>query len=73
MFALTTYRKPTPRLIAAAPELLAMVKDYAENADCGSNREHADEAQGFIPVNSCWHCKAVELVAKAEGNDSPGS
>lgn len=65
-------RKPVnqanARLIAEAPALFAMVKDYAENADCGNGGEHfgglGDKAE------NCWHCCAVALIAKIEGRQS---
>lgn len=45
------------RLIASAPDLFAIVKDYADNADCG------DGGQGeACSSGKCWHCQAVAMV-----------
>jgi hypothetical protein len=52
------------KLFTAAPKLLAMVKDYAENADCGDGG--CDR-----PFGDCWHCSAVQLVAEAGGTLNP--
>lgn len=51
-------------LLAAAPELFAFVKAYANEADCGDGGEHdEDKSHG-----RCWHCTATRLVNEVEGN-----
>jgi hypothetical protein len=50
------------QFMAAAPDLFAIVLDYAENADCGDGGQHEDE-EGRV----CWHCQAVAIVEKITG------
>ncbi len=52
------------RLIAAAPDLFAIVKDYADNADCGDGGEGDACKRGV-----CWHCQAVAMVERITGKN----
>lgn len=47
------------RLIAAAPDLLAALKEASE----WCHRRHSD-----VPAQDCWRCKPMHAaIAKAEG------
>ena len=53
-------------MIKAAPMLFKIVKDYADNADCGDGGNC--EAS---KTDDCWHCQAVKIVNKIEhGRDA---
>lgn len=50
------------RLIAEAPEMFKLIKEYAEEADCG------DGGLGkCTSPETCWHCRSVELVNRVLG------
>lgn len=44
------------------PLLVAEVRDYATNADCGD---------GGCGRPVCWHCRAVRIVAQIDGKPDP--
>ena len=66
------------RLIAAAPELLSIVKDilpddhsdYSDGErcdECGTRRESSDQTECDVP--GCWYVRVREAIRKAEGRD----
>ena len=47
------------RLIAAAPDLLAVLKEFVKDSEC--------DADGEKHPKDCWHCAAMAAILKAEG------
>lgn len=51
-------------LFAYGPKLFQIVKEYADDADCGNGGEHTEETGD--KRDNCWHCSAVKLIAEIE-------